>query len=184
MNPAPVVSIVGRPKVGKTTFLVQLIAELSRRGHRVGVIKHSIHVFDLAQPGKDTWKHAQAGAKAVAFASAGQLVLTRSLDQEMSIDDIAAILGEVDIVLTEGYKHAHKHKIEVSRRALGTELVSRLQDVIAVVSDHPVDLDVPTFDLDDARGVAAWLETRFLSRHVRGKGVHRPERLDQQTSSA
>jgi molybdopterin-guanine dinucleotide biosynthesis protein B len=162
-EPAPIVSVVGRAKVGKTTFLVKLIAELTERGHDVAVIKHTVHAFDFSQPGKDTHKHTKAGAKAVALASARELVLTRPLDAELEIDQIAAMLGKADLVLTEGYKHAHKPKIEIARRALGTELVSRRQEIIAVVSDYPIDLDVPRFDLDDASGVASLIEKLFLS---------------------
>jgi molybdopterin-guanine dinucleotide biosynthesis protein B len=159
----PVLSIAGRPKVGKTTFLVQLIAELKQRGYRVGVIKHSVHALDLDRPGKDTWKHLHAGADAVAFASPHQVSLIRQVDREMDLDRLVAMLGDVDLVLTEGYKRAHKPKIEVSRRELGTELVCRPDEIVAVVSDHPVDLHVPRFDLDDAAGVASWIEARFLS---------------------
>jgi molybdopterin-guanine dinucleotide biosynthesis protein B len=159
----PIVSIVGRAKVGKTTFLVKLIAELTRRGYDIAVIKHTVHAFDFGQPGKDTHKHTKAGAKAVALASARELVLTRPLDAELDIDQIAAMLGKADLILTEGYKQAHKPKIEVSRRELGTELVSRSTEIIAVVSDHPIDLDVPRFNLDDAPGIADLIEGLFLS---------------------
>ena len=159
----PIVSVVGRAKVGKTTFLVKLIAELTERGYEIAVIKHTVHAFDFSQPGKDTHKHAQAGARIVALASAKQLVLSRSLDVELEIDQIAAMLGEQDLILTEGFKRADKPKIEISRRELGTELVSRRSDIIAVVSDHPIHLHVPRFDLDDAKGVADLIERRFLS---------------------
>jgi len=165
MNPTkrpPILSVVGKPKVGKTTFLARLIAELTARGYRVGVIKHSVHRFQVAQPGKDTWIHTQAGAQSVAFASAHELVLVRTLEQEMSIDDIAPMLGEQDIVLTEGYKRADKKKIEVSRRALGTDLVSPSEDLVALVCDYDADLSVPQFGLDDAAGVADLVCTRFL----------------------
>jgi len=161
-NLPPIICVAGKPRVGKTTLLVHLIAELRRRGCRIGVIKHSVHPFDMAQAGKDTWKHAQAGAEAVAFASARELVLTRSLEAEMDIDTIAAMLGQVDLVLAEGYKRAHKFKIEVSRRELGTDLVCPPQDLIAVVSDHPIALDVPRFDLGDVAGLADLIEQRFL----------------------
>ena len=163
LNLPPIVSVVGRSRVGKTTFLVDLIAELTRRGHRVGVIKHSVHSFDVAQPGKDTWKHADAGARAVAFASERECVVRRQLDREMSVDEIAALMGDVDLILTEGYKSAHKPKIEVSRREQGTDLVSPRHELISVVSDHPIDLDVPRFGLADASSVATLLETRYLS---------------------
>lgn len=158
----PIISVAGRAKVGKTTFLVKLIAEFKRRGRHVGVIKHSIHTFDLAQPGKDTWKHIQAGADAVAFVSSHQVSLVQQVRQELSLDQAAAMFNDVDLILTEGYKGAHKPKIEVSRAELGTSLVCRREEIIAVVSDHPIDLDVPRFDLDDAAGVATFIEERFL----------------------
>ena len=86
----PIISVVGRAKVGKTTFLVKLISELTQRGYEIAVIKHTVHAFDFGQPGKDTHKHTQAGAKAVALASARELVLTRPLDTELEIDQVAA----------------------------------------------------------------------------------------------
>jgi molybdopterin-guanine dinucleotide biosynthesis protein B len=148
--------------VGKTTFLVELVAELAKRGYRVGVIKHSVHAFDPGHPGKDTWKHARAGAKAVAFASQEQCVVNRQLDREMEIDEIALLMGEVDLILTEGYKSAHKPKIEIARLEHGIDLVSPLDELIALVSDEPLDVDVPEFGLEDASGVAALLESQFL----------------------
>jgi molybdopterin-guanine dinucleotide biosynthesis protein B len=159
----PIISVVGRAKVGKTTFLVKLIAELTRRGYEIAVIKHTVHAFDFGQPGKDTHKHTKAGAKAVALASARELVLTLPLDAELEIDQVAAMLGSADLILTEGYKRAHKPKIEISRRALGTELVSRRSEIVAVVSDHPIDLEVPKFDLDDAPGIATLIERLYLA---------------------
>lgn len=162
----PIISIAGRAKVGKTTFLVKLIAELTLRGYRVGVIKHSVHDFALSEPGRDTWRHAQAGAKVVAFASQSQLAIARQLERELDLDEIVPHLGPVDLVLTEGYKEAHKPKIEVSRRQRGTGLICRASEIIAVVSDYPVETDVPQFDLNDAQGVADLLEERYLHRHV------------------
>lgn len=162
----PIISVAGRAKVGKTTFLVKLIAELTLRGYRVGVIKHSVHDFALSEPGRDTWRHAQAGAKVVAFASQNQLAIARQLERELDLDEIVPHLGPVDLVLTEGYKKAHKPKIEVSRRQRGTGLICRASEIIAVVSDYPVETDVPQFDLNDAQGVADLLEERYLHRHV------------------
>ena len=78
----PIVSIVGRAKIGKTTFLVKLITELAGRGIKAAVIKHTVHTFDFSETGKDTWKHAAAGAPIVALSSPQELVITRPLDHE------------------------------------------------------------------------------------------------------
>lgn len=163
----PIVSIVGRAKIGKTTFLVKLVSELTGRGIRVAVIKHTVHRFDFAEGGKDTSRHVAAGSTLVALSSPRELVITRPLDNELEIDEIAATLiamhDNLDLILTEGYKRAHKPKIEVSRRERGTEPVSRAQEIIAIVSDHPTALDVPHFELDDAAGVADLIQARYLS---------------------
>ncbi len=58
----PLVSIVGNSGAGKTTLLEKLIAAVTQRGFRVGTIKHDVHGFEMDKPGKDSWRHKQAGA--------------------------------------------------------------------------------------------------------------------------
>ena len=158
----PVVSIVGRSNVGKTTFLEKLIRELKRRGYRVGTIKHYRHDFDIDQPGKDSWRHAQAGSDVAVISGPHKMALVRRLDAELAVDEIVAAMPQVDIVLTEGYKHGDKPKIEVSRRAAGGELLCNEQELIAIVTDQSFALQVPQFGLDDASGVADLLERKYI----------------------
>ena len=158
----PIISVVGTSNVGKTTLILKLIAELKRRGYRVATLKHDVHGFEMDQPGKDSWRHAQAGSDVVFLASPRKLAMVRALDRELSIDEIARFAVDVDILLTEGYKRADKPKIEVSRRAKGAGLVSDPKDLVAVATDHPIALDVPQFDLDDAAGLVDLIEKRFL----------------------
>jgi len=154
----PVISVVGKSGVGKTTFLEKLIAELKRRGHRVATIKHDVHGFEIDRPGKDSWRLAQAGSDSVVIASPQRLALIKRLDGEMTLSEIAALLTDVDIILTEGYKRGDAPKIEVSRRERGGELLCTPDELVAIVADQLFDLDVPQFDLDDARGVVDFLE--------------------------
>jgi len=158
----PVVSIVGRSNVGKTTFLEKLIRELKRRGYRVGTIKHYRHDFDIDQPGKDSWRHAQAGSDVAVISGPHKMALVRRLDAELAVDEIVAAMPQVDIVLTEGYKHGDQPKIEVSRRAAGGELLCNEQELIAIVTDQSFALQVPQFGLDDASGVADLLERKYI----------------------
>ena len=108
----PIISVVGKSGVGKTTFLEKLIAELKRRGYRVAAIKHDVHGFEIDRPGKDSWRLAQAGSDSVVIASPQRLALIKRLDGEMAPGEIAALLAEVDIILTEGYKRGDAPKIE------------------------------------------------------------------------
>ena len=160
----PIISIVGKSGAGKTTLLEKMIGELKRRGYRVATVKHDTHGFDIDQPGKDSWRHAQAGSDSVVISSPNRLALIKRLDEEMALDEIAALLLDVDIILTEGYKRGDKPKIEVSRREKGSELLCTEEELVAIVTDHPFDLNVPQFDLDDTAGIIDLVEESFLRR--------------------
>ena len=158
----PVVCVVGKSGTGKTTFLEKLIAELKRRGYRVGTIKHNVHDFEVDRPGKDSWRHARAGSDVAVITSPVKLAMIERLGRELTLDEVTARVTGVDIILVEGYKRSNKPKIEVSRREMGHELVSTLDELLAVVTDRPFELDVPQFEPHDATGVASLLEARFL----------------------
>ncbi len=162
-NGVPIISVVGRSGVGKTTALEQIIRELKRRGYRVGTVKHDTHGFEVDRPGKDSWRHAQAGSDAVVISGPRRMALIRRLDQEMPLDEIVRLMADVDLVLTEGYKRGDKPKIEVTRRECGTELLCQPEELIGIMADYPVDMPVPQFALDDAAGVVDLLETLYLS---------------------
>jgi len=158
----PVISFVGRSGVGKTTALEHVIRELKRRGLRVGTIKHDAHDFDIDRPGKDSWRHGQAGSDIVVIAGPHRVAVIRKLDHELTLDDIVPLMGDVDLVLTEGYKRGDRPKIEVSRKELGTELLCRAEELLGLMCDYESDMPVPQFGLEDAVGVADLLEEMFL----------------------
>jgi molybdopterin-guanine dinucleotide biosynthesis adapter protein len=158
----PVISIVGKSGVGKTTALERVIGELKRRGYKVGTVKHDTHGFDLDKPGKDSWRHAQAGSDAVVISGPHKLALIRQLEAEMPLDQIVRLMGDVDLVITEGYKRGDKPKIEVTRRERGTELLCQPEELIGIMADYPVDMPVPQFALDDAAGIVNLLESLYF----------------------
>lgn len=163
MPPIPIICVVGRSKAGKTTLLEKLIPELKRRGYRVATVKHHAHPgFEIDQPGKDTWRHAQAGSDHVVIAAPDKVAAIRRVAQEPTLDEIAATIQDVDIILCEGYKRANQPKIEVIRAARATQPLCTPQELLAVAADLVLPLDVPQFDLDDAVGLADLLEARFL----------------------
>lgn len=161
MATPPIVAVVGKSDAGKTTFLEKLIRELKNRNIKVGTVKHDVHGFDIDHPGKDTWRHAQAGADAVVISSPAKVALIKQLERELSLDEVAVLMGDMDIVLTEGYKRSDKPKIEINRRAHSTELLCGPEELVAIVSDAEWDMGVPVFDLDDASGVANLLVQKY-----------------------
>ena len=166
----PVVSLVGKSGVGKTTALERVIREIKRRGHRLGTVKHDSHGFDVDKPGKDSWRHAQAGSDSVVISGPHKMALIRQLAEEMPLDEIVPLMGDVDLIITEGYKRGNRPKIEVSREERGTELLCQAEELIGIMADYPVDMPVPQFPLDDASGVVDLLEKLYLRPAEEGKG--------------
>ncbi|MBU3739749.1 MAG: molybdopterin-guanine dinucleotide biosynthesis protein B [Rhodoferax sp.] len=162
-----VVGFAGYSGSGKTTLVERLIPELRLRGLRVSVVKHAHHRFDIDQPGKDTYRHRQAGAFEVVIASNRRLALMREFEQETQLSVhhlIAELYGGVDWVLVEGFKDSDLLKIEVWRGASGMPARYPHDDFIAAVAtDTPHDLPQPTLrpvlDLNDPAGLADWLLT-------------------------
>ena len=113
-----VVGFAGFSGSGKTTLVEQLIPELRLRGLRVSVVKHAHHSFDMDHPGKDTYRHREAGAFEVVAASDRRLMLVREFEQPavLSVHHLLAELYQgVDWVLVEGFKESDLLKIEVWR---------------------------------------------------------------------
>jgi molybdopterin-guanine dinucleotide biosynthesis protein B len=150
------IHIIGRKNAGKTTLVVDLVAELSRRGLRVGTIKHTSHRHDPDVPGKDSWRHRQAGAAPVAILS--REVTALFLPSEPEVDEyerLTRFYEGCDLVLVEGGQTAAATKIEVWRAGLGEPpLAPARGDVAAVVSDDAVAVEVPRWPRADVPRLA------------------------------
>jgi molybdopterin-guanine dinucleotide biosynthesis protein B len=160
----PVVTLVGKPDSGKTTLLEKLIPELSARGFRVGTIKHHVHEFEMDKPGKDTWRHKQAGAHTVTLSSPTGLGIIRDVDQDSTIEELVGrYYHDVDLVIAEGYKRLALPKIEVHRQALHPEpLPDRNETWVAMVSDVEISSELPCFNINDATNLADFLIEKFI----------------------
>ena len=159
----PIITIIGKSGSGKTTLLEKLIPELKRRGYRVGTIKHHSHAgFDIDKPGKDSWRYAQAGSQHVIIAAPDKIASYRLLGSELTLDEIATPMHDVDIILTEGYRQAGKPSLEIVRAETGTELVSHPEQLFAIASNLPLEMDVPTIGLDDIAAMVDLMVDRFL----------------------
>jgi molybdopterin-guanine dinucleotide biosynthesis protein B len=158
----PIVSIVGKSSSGKTTLLEKLIAELKSRGYSVATVKHAPRESSFDEPGKDSWRHVQAGSQAAVVSTPDKLVLIKPLEHEASFEQIAHLLGEdYDIILAEGFKVSDSPKIEAHRRQAGPPL-ARVRKLIAIATDEPLDTKARQFSLDDAKGLADLLEKGFI----------------------
>lgn len=157
----PVVSIVGKSDSGKTTLLEKLLREAKRRGWRVATLKHDVHGFEMDKPGKDTWRHAQAGADMVVISSPRKIAILENVPEDQPLDAVISRIQGVDIIFTEGYKRGNKPKIEVFRSALHQELLCRPDELIGIASDVVFDNGVPCYGLDDAAGLCDLIAAKF-----------------------
>ena len=129
--PSPAVAIVGRHNSGKTTLIVKLIAELVARGHDVGSVKHHSHKgFDIDYPGKDSYRHREAGASETVIAAPGQIARMKTLDCEVECSDIVRSMPGHDIVVVEGYRKSGLPTIELMRA--GNEADARVAAAFAL----------------------------------------------------
>jgi molybdopterin-guanine dinucleotide biosynthesis protein B len=160
-----VVGLCGCSGAGKTTLGVGLIAALKQAGCRVSVLKHTHKRFEMDVPGKDSWRHREAGAFEVLVANRQRLVLQREYEAETDVPvrsllNELADLGDQHWVLVEGFKHADLPRIEVWRAAC--DVAVQYPDdpfVVAVASPDPapVPTGLPWLSLDDPAAVAAFL---------------------------
>ena len=155
-----VFGIAGFSGSGKTTLIEKLIPAIRARGLRVSVIKHAHHGFDLDRPGKDSWRHREAGASEVLMLSGQRWVLMHELRgvEEPTLAAQLAILSPCDLVLIEGFKAAPVPKVEVFRPANGKPpLWPENPHVVAVATDAAIDTALPMLDVNDPAAIADFI---------------------------
>ncbi len=175
-SPAPpLVCIVGYSGSGKTTLMVGLIDGLTRRGYRVGTIKHDSQGGRVDHPGKDSFRHKAAGAATSVISSPRQVAMVADVLQEQGPEDLLALMAGMDIVLAEGYKRASLPKIEVFRPATGKTAACRGDaHLLAVVSDTVIDWGVPCFAVTDVERLVEFLVRHFSLAAHRTAGLKLP----------
>ena len=184
-TPAPAVAFVGYQNAGKTTLVEKVISRLAQRGVRVGSIKHHGHKgFDIDQPGKDSWRHAQAGSRHVGLISPDMYAEYSRTTEEVPVLDMLTRYTDVDTVIVEGYKAAGLPSIVVARSGIDRmrgrdsfELIN--EDTIAVACNDVVARDFRTRAVKQARAAA-----EEAGRVFSEADVHLPPFLDINDSAA
>ena len=171
--PAPAVAFIGYQNSGKTTLVEKVIAELTARGLRVGSIKHhGHHRFDIDVPGKDSWRHAEAGSRHVGLICANRYAEYADTDQEFPLDDLLARYTDVDVVIVEGYKTAGLPNVVVARsgvdRLRGSSSLDLVDDATLAIACNDtlanhIHINLPVADINDAATVANVVEG-YLAR--------------------
>lgn len=153
-----VIGLAGWSGAGKTTLLERLIPHLIADGLRVSTIKHAHHEFDVDVPGKDSWRHRQAGAAEVLVSSRRRFALIHELrgEPEPTLRELVALLAPVDLVLIEGFRSAPHRKIEIWRAANDKPWLFHSDPaIVGIVADADIETDLPVAHLDDIAAIAA-----------------------------
>jgi molybdopterin-guanine dinucleotide biosynthesis protein B len=145
---------------GKTTLIEKLMPRFTDRGLRVSLIKHAHHSFDVDTPGKDSYRHRDAGASEILVTSSRRWVLMHELRgaQEPAFDEQIKRLSPCDLLLVEGFKFAPIPKLEVWRQQTGEGLLHPNDPhIVALATDAKVKTSLPLLDLNDDAGIAAFV---------------------------
>jgi molybdopterin-guanine dinucleotide biosynthesis adapter protein len=159
-----VLGFAGYSGAGKTTLIEQLIPRFTRKGLRVSLIKHAHHSFDIDKPGKDSYRHREAGASEVMLVSTRRWALLHELrdEQEPSLDEQLSRMTHCDLILVEGFKTSPIPKIEVYRPALGKpRFRDEHMNIIALACDTTIpaadSATVPQLDLNNPDEIASFI---------------------------
>ena len=153
--------VVGWKNSGKTGLMERLVTEFTGRGFAVSTIKHAHHAFDIDQPGKDSYRHRDAGATEVLVSSGARFALMHELRgaDEPTLEALLSRLSPVDLVLVEGFKRDPHPKVEAHRGETGQPLIAPNDETVrAVASDSAIEVEGrPTFDLNDTDAIADFI---------------------------
>ena len=155
-----VFGITGWKNSGKTHLMERLVKEFKSRNFSVSTIKNAHRGFDVDQPGKDSFRHRQAGAQEVIVASSKRWVLMHENndDEKIKLKDLLKKLSKVDLVLVEGFKQERHPKIEVVRQATDQRLIAENdQTIIALATDTNININKTQLNLNDTIGVADFI---------------------------
>ena len=156
-----VLGIVGWSGSGKTSLLVEVLPILKEHGLKVSTMKHAHHRFDVDKPGKDSFRHREAGASEVLVVTSSRWVLMHESreEPEPSIESLIERMTPVDLLLIEGFKTHHHPKLEIHRDSEGKPLICPEDpEIVAVASDIPLPgLKIPRLDLNDPVAIADFI---------------------------
>ena len=152
MQNIPIISVVAYSGTGKTTLLEKLIPALKARDLRVCVMKHDAHDFEVDKAGKDSWRMTKAGADVTLLTNGSHAVCFEN--RPVSDEALLSRVRDVDLILTEGYKHGPWKKIALYRAAVGKPFPCAAEECLAIVTDTPVETTVPCLGFEDVDALA------------------------------
>jgi molybdopterin-guanine dinucleotide biosynthesis protein B len=158
-----IVSVIGKSKVGKTTFIEKIIKEMKKMGYRVAAVKHTHHDFEIDYPGKDSYRIFNSGSEGVLILSSKKLALIKNIYNGFDIYNfIKNVFGDCDIIFAEGFKNENFPKIEIVK-----DDVIFSENILAIVYVERNNKifngkDIPFFYMDEMDKIINWIEKDIL----------------------
>lgn len=157
-------AVTGTSQLRGAPFVERLIEAYRIDGYSISVVKRAPDGFDLDQPGKASFARREAGAREVMLVGDRRLVLMNEYgrDRAPPLEALLERLRAVDLVIVEGYHDTLLPTLEFFRPTSGRPpRFSEDPGIVAVVSDEPLDIAVPSFALDDIDGIADFMATKI-----------------------
>lgn len=157
--------VSGTSGSGKTTLVERLIPALAARGWPAATVKHHRSDLELDRPGKDTWRHRRAGARATFLVTETEVTAFYDRPADLVPGDLARLCpADVRVLLVEGFKGLRGYpRIEVLRRGAEREITCSDETLCVATDLEGVEVPCPVFHLDDAEGIADLLVQRLTS---------------------
>jgi len=175
-----VVAVVGEKGTGKTKVVEGLVRALRAKGLKVCTAKHVPEEdFSLDRPGKDSWRHAEAGALAVTIVSPGEIdTIRRFRLKEAEFDDIVALASQgCDVLIVEGFSSMAGQRPDVLKvvvvrgpgeaKAIASE--GRFKPILAFVGPGEAEgLKVPYLGFGEVGSLADRIANMVLKARAKG----------------
>lgn len=159
------IAIIGAKNSGKTTVIEALVKYLVGMGYRVATIKHSAHSHRFDKPGKDTYRHRQAGAVLTAAVAESEIAVFAE-PNSFDIRRLQSVSGQhIDVWIVEGDRNANRPKILVTRNM--KEFSKELPENIIATIGPERHKDVPAhFEAGDCDGLGLFVNRKLLARRM------------------
>ena len=166
-----IISFVAKSGTGKTTLIEKIIKILVEKGYKVSSLKHTDHDFEVDFPGKDSWRHKNAGTFSTMLLSEKKMAFFSDIETPCGIKDIASkFFGGSDIVIIEGFKDLNVPKIELFRRQAGSGMELKYindPNLVLVCGDNLIKgIEKPQININDAKNIAGFIEKTVMGIEI------------------
>ena len=153
-----IVAVVGSSNSGKTTAIEAIIKGLTKKGYKVASAKRIPEPeFTIDTEGKDTWRHAKAGASTVLSVAPNELTtINKRETKTITLEQLVSHVPEdTDIIVIEGFKALVGEEMNIPKivatktAAEMSEAINKYKNIIAFIGQVPdkkIETEIPFID--------------------------------------